>query len=215
MAIKKGDFIEIEYVGRLKVNNTIFDLTDEKLAKENNLYNEDMDYGPIIICVGQKNVINGLDKALEGKDINKEYNIELKPEESFGKKDAKLIKIVSNSVFKKQKINVFPGLKVNMDGSIATIRNVSGGRIVVDFNHPLAGREIVYKVKINRIVSDDKEKVESILKQLGIKKDKIELKEGEVKVDAKMPKELQDILEKKIKELVKSVKKVIFTVENK
>jgi len=92
---------------------------------------------------------------------------------------------------------------------------LGGGRIVVDFNHPLAGREIVYKVKINRIVSDDKEKVDSILKQLGIKKDKIELKEGEVKVDAKMPKELQGILEKKIKELVKSVKKVIFTVENK
>jgi len=51
MAIKKGDFIEIGYIGKIKDTGFIFDLTDETLAKKNNLYNKTVIYGPIIIAL--------------------------------------------------------------------------------------------------------------------------------------------------------------------
>ena len=66
--VKKGDFIELDFIGRLKENNKIFDLTDEKVARDNNIYNPEVRYKPIVICVGEKNVVPSLDKSLEGKE---------------------------------------------------------------------------------------------------------------------------------------------------
>lgn len=211
--IKKGDFIEIDFVGKIKDTGDIFDLTDEKLAKEKNLYNSKMEYGPVIICVGQQEVIKGLDKELENKDMG-EFEVSVKAEEAFGKKDAKLIKIMSNLKFRQQKINPFPGLKVAVDGMLGTVRSVSGGRIVVDFNHPLAGKDVIYKVNIKRIVTNNKEKVNSILKKFGIKKPEVELINSELRIKNKVPKELQEIIIKRIKELVKTIKTPKFIMQN-
>jgi len=142
MAIKQKDFIEIDYTGKVKEDNVIFDTTDEKAAKENDIHNEEMTYGPVIICVGEKHVIKGLDDWIAGKEIG-EYDVDLKPEDAFGKKDAKLLKLIPTNVFLKQQISPMPGLQVNMDGVVGTIRSVSGGRIFVDFNHPLDRKSVV------------------------------------------------------------------------
>src|SRR3989344_755574 len=113
--IKKGDFVEVEYTGILKENNFVFDTTDVKTAKENNIYNESMQYGTVIVCIGEGPLLRGLDEQLDGKELNKEFTIELSPEKAFGKKDGKLLKIVPASAFTKQKINPVPGLQINID----------------------------------------------------------------------------------------------------
>jgi len=161
--LKEGDFIEVEYVAKLKDKDVIFDLTDEKLAKERNIYNPNIKYGPVIICLGQNHVLPGLDKNLIGKDIG-EFTIDLSPEEGFGKKDPKLIRIFPTSVFRNQKINPMPGLQLNIDGKVGLVRSVTGGRTSIDFNHPLSGKELSYKLKINRVVKDPKEKIDSLLR---------------------------------------------------
>ena len=46
MTIKKGDFIEMDFIGKIKETNDIFDLTNEKEAKANNLFNPKAKYGP-------------------------------------------------------------------------------------------------------------------------------------------------------------------------
>ena len=66
--VKKHDFVEIEYTGRIREDNTIFDTTEEKVAKENNAYDEHSEYGSVVICVGE----NHLPKALEEQLIGKE-----------------------------------------------------------------------------------------------------------------------------------------------
>src|SRR3989344_5140894 len=146
MKTKKGDFIEIDFVGKLKEENIIFDLTDAKVAKENNIYHDDHPYKPIIICLGKKDVIKGLDDFLLDKEADKEYEIEIKPEDAFGKKQQELIKLVPTSVFTKQNIQPFPGLQVNLNNIPAIIKTVSGGRTLVDFNHPLSGKTLAYKI---------------------------------------------------------------------
>ncbi len=224
--MKKGDFVELEYTGKIKDMNFVFDTTSEKEAKENNIHDARASYGPVIICIGQKHVIHGLDEQLEGKELGKKYHIELKPEQGFGKKDAKLIQLIATNKFIKQNINPMPGLQVNIDGLMGIIRTVSGGRTLVDFNHPLAGKELVYDFKINKIIKDDEEKLKALLKlQLNLKDIKAKIKEGNATVSLnikqELPKPIEEKLTKNIKELIPLIKKIKFkaiqtkTKENK
>ncbi|MBA3064274.1 peptidylprolyl isomerase [Candidatus Woesearchaeota archaeon] len=213
--MKKGDFIELEYTGKVKDMDFVFDTTSEKEAKENNIHDARASYGPVIICIGQNHVIKGLDEQLEGKELGKKYHIELSPEQGFGKKNAKLIQLVATSKFIKQKINPMPGLQVNIDGMMGMIRTVSGGRTLVDFNHPLAGKELIYNFKINKIIKDDEEKLNALLKlQLNLKDIKADIKEGNAAVSLNikqnLPKPIEEKLTEHIKELIPSIKKIEF-----
>ncbi|MBI2134454.1 peptidylprolyl isomerase [Candidatus Woesearchaeota archaeon] len=214
--IKKHDFIEIEYTGKIKEDGTVFDTTYEKVAKENDLHGHD--FGPIVICVGEEHVLKGIDKNIEGKETGKEYNIELKPEDAFGSKNAKLIQLMPTNKFKQQNIQPMPGLRVNIDGIAGTIKTVSGGRTLIDFNHPLAGKELVYHVKVNKKITDDREKLAGYVKlSLGTKDFSAEIKENDAKVTLKadIPREAKDEIGKKLKELIPSIKKVEFSAEKK
>ena len=66
--INKGDFIELEYTGRLKETNEVFDTTDKNTAKETEIYNENMAYGPVIICVGESQILKGLEEELSAEE---------------------------------------------------------------------------------------------------------------------------------------------------
>jgi len=214
--IKKRDFVEIEYTGKLKEDGAIFDTTDEKTAKKHNLHGHN--FGPVVVCVGEEHVLKGIDSNLEGKEIGKEYNLGLKPEDAFGSKNAKLIQLIPTSKFKQQNIQPMPGMPVNIDGIAGTIKTVSGGRTLVDFNHPLAGKELVYNVKINGKVTDDKEKLNGFLRlSLGTKDFDAEINEGNAKITLKMelPKDAKDEINIKVKELIPSIKIVEFSVEKK
>jgi len=213
--VKKGDFLEIEYTGIMKEEGIVFDTTDLEVAKANELYNEKANYDPIIICLGQGHLLKGLEEELEGKEIGKDLTIELSPEKAFGKKDVKFIKMIPYSVFRKQQIEPQPGMQVNVDGAIGMVKTAAGGRCLVDFNHPLSGREVIYKVKINKIITDDKEKIKSVLAlSLNLETD-IEIKENNAKIKIKkeIPKEIQENVIKNLKELIPSVKTFDFVIE--
>lgn len=209
--IKEKEFIELEYTGKLKEDNIIFDTTDEKTAKENKIDQENTEYKPIIICVGQGQVIKGLDKELVGKEIQKPYTIEVKAEEAYGKKNAKLIQLIQTSKFLKQNIQPMPGLQVNIDGMMGLVKTVSGGRTLVDFNHPLSGKDLIYNIKINRRIDDNKEKINSILKvNLGIKDAEIKTENNKATITTKqeIPQQLQEELKKKLKELLPNIEEI-------
>jgi len=201
MTLKKHDFIELDFTGIIKDDNLIFDTTLENVAKENNIFNAKVKYKPVVICLGESQIIAGLDGKIIGKEAGK-HRIELKPEEAFGKKDTKLLQLIPLSVFKKQQIQPFPGLQVEIDGNMGVIRT-SGSRVIVDFNHPFSGKEIIYDVEIKRIIDDEKEKVKSFFIISGIEADVAE-KEGKFEVTLKynLPKELQEGLGKNISEII-------------
>ena len=158
----------------------------------------------MIVCVGENQIIKGVDARLEGKEIGKEYDFKVPPEEGFGKKDPKMLRMVPLRIFKEQNINPMPGLQVNIDSVVGTIKTVGGGRAIVDFNHPLSGREVEYKVKINRVVSDTKEKVESYLKFF-LGDVKVELNNGKAKVfvENELDEKVKENLKNKCKDLIK------------
>lgn len=209
----KKDFIEIDYVGCIKESNQIFDLTDQDLAKKEKLYDKNLKYGPKIICLGENNILAALDKELVDKEVGGYYKIELKTEDAFGKKDPKLVHIVGVESLIKQKINPFPGLQINASGLLGIIRSVTSGRVTVDFNHPLAGKNLVYEVKINRIVDSVVEKLSALVKNmlnLDNKDFEMKLENGRAEVSLKkfLPVKAKDEVKSKSKELIAGVELV-------
>ncbi|MFA6023246.1 MAG: peptidylprolyl isomerase [Candidatus Pacearchaeota archaeon] len=156
--ITKNDFIELHFTGRVK-DGEIFDTNIKEDAEKINIKIDDK---PFVICVGQNMLIKGFDKALEGKEIGKKYSIELTPKESFGERRKDLVKLMPIKIFFEKKVNPQPGMTLALDDMLVKIISVSGGRVLADFNNPLAGKDIIYEFTILKKVEDISEKVNAI-----------------------------------------------------
>jgi FKBP-type peptidyl-prolyl cis-trans isomerase 2 len=154
---KKGDFVEIEFSGY--ANGAVFDTNIKEKAKEAGL---EIEIKPLYVCIGKEMVVKGFDRQLENKEIGKQYRIQIASQEGFGKRNPSLIKIIPVSAFIKQNMNPVSGMVLNLDGMIAKVLSVNGGRVSVDFNNPLAGKEIEYEFTIKKIIADESEKVNSL-----------------------------------------------------
>ena len=157
--LKKNDFVEIEFAGKIKDTGAVFDTNIEKEAEKINLK---IGTKPLFICIGQEMLVRGFDKALEGKEIGKNYSIKLNPEESFGTRNKELIKIVPLAVFREKNINPSAGMMLTFDNMLARIVTVSGGRVIVDFNNPLSGKDIIYEFTIKRKINNEEEKINAL-----------------------------------------------------
>ncbi|MBS3094792.1 FKBP-type peptidyl-prolyl cis-trans isomerase [Candidatus Pacearchaeota archaeon] len=169
MALQKKDFVEIEFTGKLKDGEEIFDSNIkadvEKMHAGHNHSKEkhDMNVKPFVFCLGEKMFLEGVEDFLIDKPENSaSYNIEISPEKSFGVRNPKLVQVVPIKVFHAQRINPTQGDVLNFDGKLGKILSVSGGRVITDFNHPLAGKEVIYKVNLKRKVTDINEKVKAL-----------------------------------------------------
>lgn len=161
--LKKKDFVEVDYTGRLQANGAVFDTTSKELAKHEGIANPRMAYEPVIICIGESHLIRGLDVKLEGAEVGKEYTFDIPAEQAFGKKSAKFVELIPMTKFKSQGIVPQQGLAVNVDGKYGEVKRAAGGRILVDFNHPLAGQDVKYTINIRRKVDDLAEQVKAVL----------------------------------------------------
>ena len=107
---------------------------------------------PLVYLQGAGNIIPGLEKALEGKQAGDAGNVTVEPAEAYGEFNAELIAVLGR--------NMFEGvdeLEVGMqfhasgpDGSmqIVTIKALEGDEVTVDGNHPLAGEQLTFDVKV-------------------------------------------------------------------
>jgi len=156
---KKNDFIELKYTGY--ANNEIFDSNIEEDLKK---INPKAKVEKLIVAVGQEMVVKGFDKELENKEIDKDYEINIKSADAFGPRNRDLIRTLPLKGFTQQNMNPRPGMILALDNNIVKIIAVSGARVIVDFNNPLAGKDLKYNFKIIRKIDDEKEKIKSMLK---------------------------------------------------
>lgn len=214
--MKKGDFILIDFVGRVSGTGEIFDLTDAETAKRENVYDPKQKYKPALVITGAKMVIPGVEKQLEEMKPGDEREFSVKPEDAFGPRNPKLIKIISRAHFLRQKINPAPGIFVTIDRRQARIQSVSGGRVRADFNHPLAGKELHYRLKIVKQITKTLEKAGSLIEYYGIVSE-TSFDGGRLVIKTKkpMPDIAEKLIEGKIKEWIKEIKQVSFISEEK
>ncbi|KUK04444.1 peptidylprolyl isomerase [Methermicoccus shengliensis] len=158
LAIEEGDFVRITYTGKLE-DGSVFDTTDEELAKSEGIYSENARYGGDVVVVGAGHVIKGLEEDMVGKEVGYEGSIVVPPEKGFGERSPELVKVYSITKFE----NPREGMRVNIDGNIGTITRIVGRRVRVDFNHPLAGKTLHYSYRIEEKVEDDVEKVKGLI----------------------------------------------------
>lgn len=188
--IKKHDFIELAFVGKIKETGEIFDTNVEEEIKK---IKSNFEAKPYLISVGHSMTIKGLDNDLEGKEVGKEYTSEFKPEDAFGKRNPSLIRMIPIKLFLEQQIMPQKGMQLSLDGSLVKIVSVSGGRVLVDSNNPLAGKVVSYKYRIVRKITDEKEKVNALQDFFFRKKFDFDLKEKDLTF--KVEKNLQKFVE--------------------
>jgi len=198
MTFKKKDFIEIEFTAKIKEGD-IFDSNIKEDLKGRDLKEEPK---PFIFSLGEGMFLQGIEDFLIGKEVG-EHKIELTSDKAFGKRDAGLVQMMPIKIFAEQNINPLPGIMFNFDGRIGKILTVTGGRVLVDFNNPIAGKDVEYKVKVLRKVEDLNEKAKALI-EFFFKSDlKFEIKDKKLIIEVEKPmKQFIEMFKEKFKEIL-------------
>jgi FKBP-type peptidyl-prolyl cis-trans isomerase 2 len=164
VGIEAGDIVLAEFEGWIVDPEELFDTTDEALAKEKEIFDEKMVYGAQPLIVGKQRLFPGLDEDMLKAEVGKEYEVQIAPEKGAGPRDPKLVELHPVREFLKQEIEPRVGLEVTVRNRTAIITAVTAGRVRLDFNNKLAGRNLRYKYKIVEKATKPKQQVELVLK---------------------------------------------------
>jgi len=171
MPIKNSDFVLVNYTLKVKESGDVVDTTIESTAKEKGIHHEhegteETDvhrYEPLFVVVGEGWVTKGFDEGLVGLEAGQSSTIEVPPEKGYGARDASKVRLVPLRRFRNEGITPVPGIQVTLDGKVGQIRTVGAGRVQVDYNHPLAGRTLVYEVSVQSIVEKTEDKIRNLI----------------------------------------------------
>jgi len=140
MSVKKGDKVKVEYEGTLD-DGTVFDST--------------RDTGPVEFTVGSGEIIEGFENAIIGMEEGEEKEFKIKSSEAYGDPNPDLIKKIPRDQFPAGE-ELKPGMTLilglpNGTRIPARIVEVTDEEVTIDLNHPLAGKDLNFKVKIVEI----------------------------------------------------------------
>ncbi len=145
MTIQKNTIVTINYT-----------LTDESGTKIESSEGQE----PFSYLHGTGNVIPGLEASLEGKSAGESVRVTIPPEEAYGEWDeAKVLEIPKEQFSGVDEIKA--GMEFSVHSSageqIVTVSKVEGNTVMVDANHPLAGKTLNFDVKVVevRTATDD------------------------------------------------------------
>jgi peptidylprolyl isomerase len=164
MTLEKGDFILIDYTAKVKETNEVFDTTIEETAKQEHLHKEGEIHEPKLVVIGENWVLKALDESLTTMNVGKPQSVEIPPDKAFGPRDPEKIKRVSlKQILAKDIHNPTIGMRIDYNGKMATIRSLGAGRVLLDFNPPLAGRTLIYDVTVNKKLEANEEKITALI----------------------------------------------------
>ncbi|TDA28298.1 MAG: peptidylprolyl isomerase [Archaeoglobi archaeon] len=153
-----GDFVRISYTAKLE-DGKVIDTTDPEIAKKEGIFNENARYGDIYAVLGEGHILKGLEEDIIGKEVGYKGVVVVPPEKGFGNYDASKKDSFSITRFRERPQ---VGQRVRVGDKVGTVERIVGRRVIVDFNHPLAGKNITFEYEIKEKL----EKVEDKLKAL-------------------------------------------------
>ena len=105
---------------------------------------------PLWYLQGLGNLVPGLEKALEGKDVGDTVDVKLAPADAYGERDEKEVRKIPLRKFKAPRIQVGGRYQVQAEDGlrVVVVKSVSGDYALVDGNHPLAGKTLHFVVKV-------------------------------------------------------------------
>jgi cyclophilin family peptidyl-prolyl cis-trans isomerase len=152
--VKEGDQVLVDYTGRLE-NGTVFDTSVRDVAIETGVYNPNRDYQPIEFTVGAGQMIKGFDAGVVGMAVGEEKTLTLPPEDAYGVHREDMVQTVPVEELSAAGITPALGEKLTTSrGQVGTITNLTNTSVVIDFNHRLSGKTLIFDVKLVSIGSD-------------------------------------------------------------
>ncbi|MFC4450357.1 FKBP-type peptidyl-prolyl cis-trans isomerase [Halorussus aquaticus] len=159
--LQRGDFVRLDYTARTVEDGNIVDTTDPEVAEEEGLDEEEREFEPRVIVLGEGHIFESVEEAIIGEEIGHSGSTTIPAEEAFGEYDADEVKTVSaNKIPEDER---YPGAHVDVDGQHGHVETIIGGRARVDFNHPLAGEDIEYDYEIVGEVDDRVEQAQGLI----------------------------------------------------
>jgi len=106
---------------------------------------------PLQYFHGAGNIVPGLEKALAGKQPGDTLKVDIKPEEAYGVRNEQLVQVVPRTAF--QGVDkVEPGMQFQARSErgpmLVTVVEAGDEQVKIDANHPLAGRNLHFDVKV-------------------------------------------------------------------
>jgi FKBP-type peptidyl-prolyl cis-trans isomerase 2 len=163
MALQKGDFILLDYIAKVKETSEVFDTTIEEVAKKERLYKEGEIYEPKLVVIGEGWVLKALDESLTKMEVGKTETVEIPPEKAFGARDPEKVRRVPLRHLTAKGITPTLGMRLEYDGKMAVVRAIGAGRVLLDFNPPLAGKTLVYEVTVKKKLETPEEKIAALI----------------------------------------------------
>lgn len=107
---------------------------------------------PLEFVLGDKSIIPGLEKGLLGMRVGEEKLITVDPKDAYGEVDPRAFKEFPLSSMPKE-MEPKPGMVLQAqapDGESfpAVIKEIKGDKVELDFNHPMAGKQLKFQVKV-------------------------------------------------------------------
>jgi FKBP-type peptidyl-prolyl cis-trans isomerase SlpA len=142
--IKKGSKVKVHYTGKL-ANGKVFDTSVEK--------------DPLEVVVGQSGLIKGFEEGLMGMKEGEKKTIELIPEDAYGQLIEGRTQEVEKSMLPEE-IQIGMALQANgeVGTMVVTVKEIKEETVVLDANHPLAGKDLIFELEVLEVSNGKKNK---------------------------------------------------------
>ncbi|WP_440947515.1 FKBP-type peptidyl-prolyl cis-trans isomerase [Methanosarcina sp. T3] len=143
--VENGDTISVDYVGKLE-DGTVFDTSEKEAAIEAEIYNEMRDYKPLTFTVGAGQMIKGFDEGVVGMKAGEEKTVTIPSEEAYGEYMEEYVRELPLNA-----VNFTPEVGMQLateNGLRGKVTEVGEENFLVDFNHELAGKTLIFKIKV-------------------------------------------------------------------
>jgi FKBP-type peptidyl-prolyl cis-trans isomerase SlyD len=109
---------------------------------------------PLEYLHGYKNIIKGLETALEGLSVGDKKEVKVEPTEGYGLHHDSLIETFEKSQFPEE-LELEPGIELQVQTPegpmIFSVKSIDGDKVTLDGNHPLAGETLYFSIEISDI----------------------------------------------------------------
>ncbi len=176
--VEKNDFILVMLTGRTQ-KGKIFQVSSVDDAKKAGIYDEKKEhlYTPEFVIVGKPGFLNeGLMETIENMNYFEKKSVRIPPIKAFGKRDPAKIERIGIAKFRRMNDGKIPEIGQDFtrkDGQRGTVTNILQGRVIIDYNHPLAGQSLDYNIEVIDKIEDFNEKIEYFMISKGIPKQNV------------------------------------------
>ena len=178
-AVEEGDFILVKITAKTQ-KGKVFQVSSVEDAKKAEIYDEKKEpqgfYTPEFVIVGKSGFLNeGLTETIKEMKYFQKKSVRIPPTKAFGKREPQKIERIGIAKFRKLNNGKNPELgqefvKQSQQGQSqrGTVIRVTQGKVIIDYNHPLAGQSIDYNLEIIDKIEDFNEKIEYFMTSKGI-----------------------------------------------